>query len=484
MSCARRLAVLPAFALLTACSHALAPAHVDPPRFVPRALVVRTPTWSTADLRALRDRLATTAAPLADAGIAIVAADGTLLFGRHERRAYVPASTLKTLVAAASLETLGPTFRFPTSLVSLAPPRDGAVDELYLVGSGDPSLTSDDLRGGAGALVRAGITRIIGRTVVDASAFAGREINPDWESDDLQYGYAAGTSALSLDEGTVAITLQPSSPGLPARVKVEPGGDAVSVRGRAITGYGTSLTIERDPLRNDFTIDGRINVGAEQTFYRPVVGLPRYAGAVLQSMLRLHGVETGIDIEAGVAPLAGHRLWLHRSAPLRELIARMLVTSDNHYAEQLLRAIGAERGRATEASGALVERAMLARDAVDTSGLRVVDGSGLAPTNRVAPLTFAALLARVQREPIASDLLRGLPRAGIEGTVRYRRLVKALGRVRAKSGHIGGVNALVGYVSTDHHGRVAFAVLVNALDPDSEAIENGIDRTLDALAAS
>ena len=484
MSCARRLAVLAAFALVTACSHALAPAHVDPPRFVPRALVVRTPTWSTADLRALRDRLATTAAPLADAGIAIVAADGTLLFGRHERRAYVPASTLKTLVAAASLETLGPTFRFPTSLVSLAPPRDGAVDELYLVGSGDPSLTSDDLRGGAGALVRAGITRIIGRTVVDASAFAGREINPDWESDDLQYGYAAGTSALSLDEGTVAITLQPSSPGLPARVKVEPGGDAVSVHGRAITGYGTSLTIERDPLRNDFTIDGRINVGAEQTFYRPVIGLPRYAGAVLQSMLRLHGVETGIDIEAGVAPLAGHRLWLHRSAPLRELIARMLVTSDNHYAEQLLRAIGAERGRATEASGALVERAMLARDAVDTSGLRVVDGSGLAPTNRVAPLTFAALLARVQREPIASDLLRGLPRAGIEGTVRYRRLVKALGRVRAKSGHIGGVNALVGYVSTDHHGRVAFAVLVNALDPESEAIENGIDRTLDALAAS
>ena len=485
MSGVRRFAALAASALLAACARSLAsPAHVDVPRPTSPALVVRTPAWSAADLRVLRERLATTAAPLADAGIAIVALDGTLLYGRHERRAYVPASTLKTLVAAASLETLGPTFRFPTSLVSLGTPRDGSVDDLYLVGSGDPSLTSDDLRGGAAALARAGITRISGRTIVDASAFAGREINPDWESDDLQYGYAAGTSALSLDEGTVAITLQPSSPGLPARVKVEPSGDAVSVHGRAITGYGTSLTIERDPLRNDFTIDGRINVGAEQTFYRPVVGLPRYAGAVLQSMLRLRGIETATDLDAGVAPLAGHRLWLHRSAPLRELIARMLVTSDNHYAEQLLRAIGSERGRATEASGALVERAMLARDAVDTSGLRVVDGSGLAPTNRVAPLTFAALLARVQREPIASDLLRGLPRAGIEGTVRYRRLAKALGRVRAKSGHIGGVNALVGYVSTDHHGRVAFAVLVNAVDPDSEAIENGIDRTLDALAAS
>lgn len=442
------------------------------------------PAWSESDRRRLRERLAQTAAPLADAGVAIVASDGTLLYGRHERTAYVPASTLKTLVAAAALETLGASFRFPTELLSSGAPRNGAIEDLYLVGSGDPSLTSDDLRGGAGALARAGVARVLGQTIVDASAFAQREINPEWDPNDLQYGYAAGTSALSLDEGTVAITLQPTSPGSMAHVKVEPAGDAVAVSGHALTGYGTSLTIERDPKRNVFTIDGRINVGVEQTFYRPVVDLPEYAGRVLHSMLSARGIETVPGVRIGVAPLAAHALWLHRSAPLRDLIARMLVTSDNHYAEQLLRTIGAERGRATEASGALVERAMLVRDAVDPIGLHVVDGSGLAPTNRVAPITFALLLARVQHETIAGDLLRGLPRAGIEGTVRYRRLSKALGRVRAKSGHIAGVNALVGYVSTDHHGRVAFAVLVNAADPDSEAIENGIDRSLDALAAS
>lgn len=443
-----------------------------------------SPPWTAHERQALRARLAPTVAPLAQAGVAIVASDGTLLYGSHERRAYVPASTLKTLVAAASLETLGADYRFPTALVSLGAPRAGTIDDLYLVGSGDPSLTSDDLRGGVGALARSGITRIAGRTIVDASAFGSREINPAWDSDDLQYGYAAGTSALSLDEGTVAITLQPTVPGAPARVKVEPSGDAVRVRGGALTGYGTSLTIERDPRSNDFTIAGRINVGAEQTFYRPVVDLPRYAGEVLRAQLRERGIDVDNAIASGVAPLAAHRLWLHRSAPLRDLIARMLVISDNHYAEQLLRTIGAERGHGTEASGSLVERAMLARDAVDVPGLRVVDGSGLASTNRIAPLTFALMLARVQHEGIAGDLLRGLPRAGIEGTVRYRRLANALGRVRAKSGHIAGVNALVGYVSTEHHGRVAFAVLVNAADPDSEAIENGIDRTLDALAAS
>jgi len=482
----RFIAVAVVCALVSACARAAEAPRADGSAVAatPEPSTRVSPTWSESDRRSLRERLAKAAAPLADAGVAIVASDGTLLYGRHERTAYVPASTLKTLVAAASLETLGASFRFPTELVSNGAPRNGSIDDLYLVGSGDPSLTSDDLRGGAGALARAGVARVLGRTIVDASAFAQREINPEWDPDDLQYGYAAGTSALSLDEGTVAITLQPTSPGAVANVKVEPAGDAVTVSGHALTGYGTSLTIERDPKRNAFTIDGRINVGAEQTFYRPVVDLPEYAGRVLLSMLRARGIETAPEVRVGVAPLAAHALWLHRSAPLRDLIARMLVTSDNHYAEQLLRTIGAERGRATEASGALVERAMLARDAVDTSGLHVVDGSGLAATNRVAPITFALLLARVQHEAIAGDLLRGLPRAGIEGTVRYRRLSKALGRVRAKSGHIASVNALVGYVSTDHHGRLAFAILVNAADPDSEAIENGIDRSLDALAAS
>jgi D-alanyl-D-alanine carboxypeptidase/D-alanyl-D-alanine-endopeptidase (penicillin-binding protein 4) len=177
-------------------------------------------------------------------------------------------------------------------------------------------------------------------------------------------------------------------------------------------------------------------------------------------------------------------LWRHRSPPLRALVKQMWLESNNHFAEQLLRALGATRGAGTEANGAIVERAELKRDAVPQNGLRTIDGSGLAPTDRVAPLTLATLLARAAAEPGGSLVVDSLPRVGIEGTVRYRRLTDGLGRVRAKSGHIEDVNSLAGYVQTRRHGRIAFAILVNDRRADDGPVDDGIDRALDVLARS
>jgi D-alanyl-D-alanine carboxypeptidase len=73
---------------------------------------------------------------------------------------------------------------------------------------------------------------------------------------------------------------------------------------------------------------------------------------------------------------------------------------------------------------------------------------------------------------------------GIEGTVRQHDLTTALGHARAKSGHINDVDALAGYVDTRHHGRVAFAILVNDPRADDDPVYDGMDATLDILAGS
>jgi D-alanyl-D-alanine carboxypeptidase len=73
---------------------------------------------------------------------------------------------------------------------------------------------------------------------------------------------------------------------------------------------------------------------------------------------------------------------------------------------------------------------------------------------------------------------------GIEGTVRRHDVTTALGRARAKSGHINDVDALAGYVDTRHHGRVAFAILVNDPRANDGPVYDGIDATLDILAGS
>jgi len=448
---------------------------------------VHAPRWSTAEVRALQSALrgVFTETRTATSGVAIVDADARPLFGLHDRTPFVPASTFKLLCGISALDVLGPQFRFVTDLRADDAANGSTIaGDLYLVGGGDPTLTGDDLRAAAGVLARAGIERVDGALVADASAFAGPEINPAWDPDDLQYGYAAGASALQIDEGTVEFHLVPASAGAPARIEVRPPGGDVVVHGGVLTGYATDLSIERDPARNVFAFSGRVAAGAEQSFWRPVTGLPRYAATVLASRLADRHIAVRGGVRLGAAPLGGVTLWLHRSAPLDAIVHDMWLTSDNHHAEQLLRVLGAQRGTGTASSGARVERAILARDGVPAPGLRIVDGSGLAASDRVAPETLAILLARAASELDGATIVRDLPRVGIEGTVRYRVLTDAAGRVRAKSGHISEVNALAGYVQTRHHGRVAFAFLVNGSGADDGPVDDGIDRALDILARS
>ncbi len=447
----------------------------------------KAPAWSAASLREMQNRLAAALdePTLRTSGIAIVDANARPLFLRRESRPYTPASTFKVLAAVSALQTFGPKYRFVTEIRSLDNPADGVVSgDLWLVGSGDPTLTSDDLRAGAGSVYRSGLRRVDGALVADASAFGGPEVNPAWEPDDLQYDYAAGTSALSVDQGTVEFHLVPTSPGAPARIDVRPPGRCRPYRGFDHHGVlDRAVDRTRRRRQNQFTFSGRVAVGAEQSFFRPVAEMPVYAGRVERSMLAARGVHVRDGVRVGVAPLGGHVLWRHRSQPLAAIVRDMLFTSNNHFAEQLLRAVGAESGVGTERSGGAVERSLFARDGVPQSGLRIVDGSGLAPTDRIAPISIATLLARTAAQPVGTTLVSALPRVGMEGTVRHRQITDALGRARAKSGHIENVNALVGYVQTRSHGRVAFAFMVNDPRADDGPVDAGIDRALDVLAS-
>jgi serine-type D-Ala-D-Ala carboxypeptidase/endopeptidase (penicillin-binding protein 4) len=484
--CVRLTAAVLALAAVSACGHRASVA-VAPSVSTPVAAAPGAPQWTAGEIRALRSRLraALGASALSTAGIAVLDANARPLFVRRESTPLTPASTFKVLVGAAALATLGPDYRFTTSFESVDDPDGGTIrGNLYLVGSGDPALTRDDLRGGVSALARAGVRAIGGAVVTDATLFSGPEVNRGWEPDDLQYGYAAGTSALSLDQGTVEFHLLPASVGAPAQIRILPPSDSVRVHGGILTSYATLLTIQRDPARNDFTFSGRVAAGTEQSFWRPVIDLPHYAADVTRRMLRERGISVMGEARTGVAPVVPYVVWRHRSPKLRDIVHRMMLESNNHFAEQLLRAVGATRGAGTEANGELVVRAVLRRDGVPQSGLRVVDGSGLAAGDRVCAITLATLLARTAAEPGGELLVGSLPRVGIEGTVRRRHVTDARGRARAKSGHIADVNALTGYVQTRRHGRVAFAILVNDRRADDGPVNAGMNRALDILARS
>src|SRR5262249_28371825 len=147
------------------------------------------------------------------------------------------------------------------------------------------------------------------------------------------------------------------------------------ILGGVTTSYATTLLIERAAASNTFTFSGSIASGYEQSFWRPLIELPRYAGAVERAALVGRGIDVTGESTVGVAPLSANVLWRHRSKPLREILPEMLFESDNHDAEQLLRALGTRAAASgTALSGGTVEREILKRLGVPDDGLRIIDG--------------------------------------------------------------------------------------------------------------
>lgn len=411
----------------------------------------------------------------------MLAQDGRPLYEDHPRHAVMPASTQKLIVAATAIAELGLGYRFHTLLAADAPPANGAIDgDLWLVGSGDPSLRTADLRAGAGALRRAGLHEVRGRVMVDASAIAPQEINPFWNPQDANADFQTAVSGISLDEDTVAFHVTGTTPGRPAEVRIDPPSRAVRASGEVITSGagGDDVVIAAAAAPNTFLLSGEIPPGIEETYDLPVHGIARYAGAVFDRILRDDGIGVARRAGTGATPLATSVLWDHPSRPLRDLLRYMLYASDNHYAEQLMRTLGGLDGApATDADGLNAERRFLRSHGIAAPGLHLVDGSGLAHANRVAAITLAEVLSYEAHRPGGNPLYRLLPRGDYDGTLKDYDFTAARGRVRAKSGTLADANALAGYVNTRHHGRLVFAFLVDRSPGDPvAAMVSAVDR--------
>jgi D-alanyl-D-alanine carboxypeptidase/D-alanyl-D-alanine-endopeptidase (penicillin-binding protein 4) len=434
------------------------------------------PAWGKAATRELQTAIGRALSPALarayDWSCAIVAEDGTVLYDDRSAHAVVPASAQKLIVADVALTRLRPHYRFHTLFAAAQAPRDGTIaGDLWMVGSGDPSLRSDDLRRGVTKLHMAGLRAVTGGVAVDGSALAGAELNPHWNPGDANEDFMAATSGVSIDEDTVEFRIAGTSAGQPAAVRIKPQSAAVTYYGTIMTGYADDVVVAATGTPNVFRLAGTIPPTVRETFYLPVHGIPGYAGMVLTRFLLDAQIAVGHAPSAGKVPRDAAILWDHPSPELTQLVRHMMIFSDNHFAEQFLRVLGPTAGGpANDATGLEMERRVLRAQGIPTPGLRVVDGSGLSDANRVAAITLARILSK-------DDLYPLLARGGLDGTLKWYHFGQASGRVRAKSGHLSSVSSLAGYVNTRRHGRVVFAFLINgSRDAADRAIVAAVDR--------
>ncbi|HKW44803.1 MAG TPA: D-alanyl-D-alanine carboxypeptidase/D-alanyl-D-alanine-endopeptidase [Candidatus Eremiobacteraceae bacterium] len=463
------------------------PAHVFTTRLIPSAA-----SWTPPQVRAVARasaRVFDSAVFPESTGVVIEdARTGATLFARNPNGALVPASVLKLVAAATALRELGPTFRFTTRLVAGEPVQGDTIrGDLWLVGTGDPELKSADLLRAAAAVRDAGVSRIEGDVVADGNRFGPDAVNPAWAADDLEYGYAALTSAVTMDGGTAQFTITPDADGGAANVRVDPESIAGALVGAVRTGSADAdNTLRIDPLPDGsgFQLSGTIPYGASQKYWRSLAHPTLSAAVVLRTMLTNAGIAVDGGPTIGSAPIGATSIWTHRSRPLTAIIKRMMFDSDNHIAEQLIRAAGAERfGSGALANGLAAEGEYLHEIGQDQTSSVLADGSGLSTANRLSANTVAAVLRDLVTGRDGGAFSQLLPRVGMEGTVHVRNLAPDVrGRVLGKDGYIEGVSSIAGYVNTAHHGLLIYAFLVNGWSNGLDAVWSGEDDLLSQLA--
>ncbi len=355
----------------------------------------------------------------------IVSVEGRILGQQNPAVGLVPASNEKLVTTYVALQVLGAEARFTTKVETPTPPVAGVIDgNLFLIGGGDPFLSTDDwwaqyddtngrahtrLEALADAVVAAGVTQVTGNVVGDESYF-----------DQIRTGEWAQRLIDSNQSGPL-----------------------------------TALAVNQGYAQWPAVYEGS---------FRPRVAASDpalHATQVFAALLADRGVTVG-GTSVGIAPVGSTSIATIESPPVLDLITHVNSYSDNYGAEILLKHLGRQAsGVGSTAAGASAVTAFLQQNGFPMTGVSIVDGSGLAETQTLTCGLLSAVLAAAGPD---SAFAESLSIGGERGSLVNRHVgTPADGNVFAKTGTLNDVTALSGFVDSvvDDGTSVIFAYIVN-----------------------
>jgi len=431
---------------------------------------------------------------------------GEILYENDSDRFFTPASNAKMFTTALALATLGPDYRFHTTLESaVALGSDGRLaGDLVLVGRGDPDLSNrripyaglPDHEGPfdkvlaemADQAVAKGLREIDGDIVADDSYFPYDPYPADWTVGDLFFSFGAPVSAIAFNDNIFSVDVQPGlHVGDRATLVVQPPA-ALETFGHEITtgpeGGNPDFAVVKQPGLNFQLLRGTIPLGRTPVKLDLAMPAPAETAAeTLKQLFEARGVRVTGDTRVHHAPppettasgepiLArtppppdpnANVLAEHVSAPLFEAVRITNKVSHNLHAELLLRTVGREKlGLGSTAAGLKVERDFLHQAGVIDGDVVLSDGSGLSREDLITPRAAVALLRYAAQQPWGAFYVSSFPIAGVDGTLESRmKNSAASGLVQAKTGEVEHVRALSGYATSLHGEHLVFSILYN-----------------------
>jgi D-alanyl-D-alanine carboxypeptidase/D-alanyl-D-alanine-endopeptidase (penicillin-binding protein 4) len=421
---------------------------------------------------------------------------GTVVAERNPNMALAPASNMKLFTTGAAVDLLTPAFELSTTVFARGPvDQTGTLDgDVKIVGHGDPTVGGRFHDGHATAVIddfatdlkRSGVKTVKGNLIIEYGYMDTEYVHPTWPVNQLMTWYEAPVSAFSMQEGCVQVRVMPSRPGKPCVVQFEPPSSYIGLDNRCVTGRSVPF-ITRARGSNTISVTGGVPArsGSRDAFIT-VENPIHYFAAVAHEAFERDGVHFQGQII--ITPRDERPDWRavsQHSTPLSIVLYVINKKSQNHYAEELVKIVGAEKKKnGSWADGtATVTEWLTGKLGVPPGEFHQVDGSGMSKDNRASANAFIHLLRYMWKSPDREDFVSSLPYSGDPDSKFGHRLRTApyARQVFAKTGYIVGVVGLSGYVHGATGKMYAFSFLFNRYHVGVYAVHHLQDELLKEL---
>lgn len=417
---------------------------------------------------------------------------GEVVFDKNSQIGLAPASTQKIITAATAFELLGKDYRYKTELG-----YDGKIENnilkgnLYIVGSGDPTLGSwrysnthdtillnDWLRD----IQKLKIKKIEGDLIAVDNKFDTQITPGGWIWDDIGNYYGAGVSGLNWHENQYDMKLRAGSE-IGDSVEIlttDPQLDYNYLINELKTGpkgSGDNAYIYLPPYGFNGFVRGTIPLGEKSFTISGSFQMPSaYPLIFLRNKINKVRIKIDGDEPKTSISFAAYRkkisypndiLDTHYSPPLDSIIYWFLQKSINLYGEALIKTIAYEKkGFGATDTGVLIIKDFWKQKGLDENEINIYDGSGLSPLNRVTTHAQVEVLKYAKQQAWFPYFFNALP---------------VYNNMKMKSGTISDVKGFCGYQASGDGTQYIFSFLVNNYNGASSGLVNKMYKVLDVL---
>ena len=414
---------------------------------------------------------------------------GKPIFERNAQVGLAPASTQKIITSVAAFELLGKEYRFSTCFrLKKDIHRSGPFD-LEIESSGDPSFGSRRFSSTTDSVIIKNFYAVFkkrfpvkfdGALLINDFKM-GNALPPGFTWEDMGNYYGAGSRQLNWRENQYDVYFKSDSAINTQLVKVEPQQPQLEFR-NFVTAQdyvkGDEIYIYCPPESKIAYLEGMMPINKKNFVVSG--SMPNPALVLVEDLKKYNSAlfpfsRIGIVKREHIfqyydrAYYQYDTVYTHFSPPLDSLNFYFLKKSINLYGEAFVKAISnrsMDKPYKSTEDGVEKMKSFFTTKGIDSSSLKIIDGSGLSPQNRVTSDALVKVLQYARTRPWFSSFYNALP--------EYNGM-------KMKSGSIGGARAYAGYHKATSGKEYSFSIIVNNFDGSSAEIVRKMYKLLDVL---